>query len=269
MTGGDAPSQQDLDAARATLERARADEAGSTAVVSQTQATLDSNWDNLSKAVIHSPINGIVLKRLIDPGQTVAASFQSPVLFTLSEDLREMQLQVDVDEADVGKVREGQLASFTVDAFPDRAFPARIVQVRYGSQNVANVVTYKAVLNVDNSSLALRPGMTATAIITVKKIADALLVPNAALRFSPPVQEPAVSGDGGILSKILPRAPSRTQRSHEDANSRQQRVWVLREGELHAIAVTIGDSNGVLTEITAGAIEPGMALVTERIVAAR
>ncbi len=269
LTGGDAPSKQDLDAARAALERARADEAASTASVSQTQAVLDANRTDLAKAVIHSPINGIVLKRSIDPGQTVAASFQAPVLFTLAEDLRQMQLQVDVDEADVGKVREGQLATFTVDAFPDRAFPARIVQVRYGSQNVANVVTYKAVLNVDNSSLALRPGMTATASITVKTIADALLVPNAALRFSPPVQQAAPSGDGGILSKILPRAPRSVQRTHEDANSRQQRVWVLREGELHAIPVTIGDSNGVLTEISAGAIEPGLALVTDRIAASR
>ena len=270
LTEGEAPSQQDLDTARATLDRARADEASAAAIVSQTEAILEANRTDLSKAVIHSPINGIVLKRAIDPGQTVAASFQAPVLFTLAEDLTQMQLQVDVDEADVGKVLAGQKASFTVDAFPDRTFPARIIQVRYGPQTVANVVTYKAVLNVDNSGQALRPGMTATSTITVKQVDGAILVPNAALRFSPPAQESAAPPrTTGLVGMILPRPPRQGPRKHEDNNARQQRVWVLQEGQLHPVPVTIGDSDRVSTEIVSGAIEPGTAVVTGRIAAAK
>ena len=144
---------------------------------------------NLDKAIIVSPINGVVLARSVEPGQTVAASLQAPVLFTLAEDLAKMELHVDVDEADVGQVRDGQQATFTVDAYPDRVFPAQITQVRYGSQSVEGVVTYLTVLNVDNSDLSLRPGMTATADIVVKELKNALLVPNAALRFAPAQQE--------------------------------------------------------------------------------
>ena len=140
---------------------------------------------NLAKACICSPIDGIVLRRNVDPGQTVASSFQAPVLFSIAENLKQMQLQVDVDEADVGLVQLGQSAAFGVDAFPDRKFPAVIRDVRYAPETIQGVVTYKAVLNIDNSDLLLRPGRTATAEIKVKEVADALLVPNASLRFTP------------------------------------------------------------------------------------
>ncbi|MBU1163160.1 MAG: efflux RND transporter periplasmic adaptor subunit, partial [Proteobacteria bacterium] len=149
------PSQHDMDAAHAALQRALAAETIAKAQVSEAQATLEANETDLSKAVIHSPINGIVLTRSVEPGQTVAASLQSPVLFTLAEDLTKMELHVDVDEADVGQVKEGQEATFAVDAHPNRTFPALIAQVRYGSQTVNGVVTYKTVLNVDNSDLSL------------------------------------------------------------------------------------------------------------------
>jgi HlyD family secretion protein len=269
-TGGESPAQHDLDVARAALERARADEASANAVVSQAQATLDANRTDLAKAVIRSPINGVVLRRSVEPGQTVAATLQAPVLFTLAEDLTQMELQVDVDEADVGQVRQGQQATFTVDAYPDRTFPARITLVRYGSETVAGVVTYKAVLKVDNSSLSLRPGMTATAAITVKQVENAVLVPNAALRFTPPAQEPAApTGDGGILSKILPRPPSPVSfREEAKTAARRERVWTLRDGQLAAISIATGATDGIMTEVTGGEVEPGLALVVD-IVSAR
>jgi len=215
--------------------------------------------------VIRSPIKGVVLKRSVDPGQTVAATLQAPVLFTLAEDLTQMELHVDVDEADVGQVREGQQATFTVDAYPDRTFPARITQVRYGSETVAGVVTYKAILKVDNSSLSLRPGMTATAAITVRKVDDAILVPNAALRFTPPVEEAgSPTGGGGLVSKILPRPPrSPSFREEAMSGAKRYRVWTVHNGRLEAIPLTTGATDGVMTEVTGGNIEPGMALVID------
>jgi HlyD family secretion protein len=259
------PSQQDLDAAQAALHRAKATEATAKAQVSQAQATLEADETDLAKTVIHSPINGIVLTRNVEPGQTVAASFQAPVLFTLAEDLTQMELHVDVDEADVGQVTKGQEAVFTVDAHPGRSFPAQITQVRYGSQTVNGVVTYKTVLNVDNSDLSLRPGMTATADITVNKVENAILVPNAALRFIPPVKEKEAPSNGSsLLNKLLPRRhrPPSKQRKDSIAN-KLQHVWTLRDGKLLAIAVGIGATDGKMTEVTSGDIEPGMSLVID------
>ncbi|HSO19774.1 MAG TPA: efflux RND transporter periplasmic adaptor subunit, partial [Desulfosarcina sp.] len=181
MTDRRAVSQLDLDVANAALARALADEISAKAEVDRAKAILDANETDLSKAVIRSPINGIVLTRSVEPGQTVAASLQAPVLFTLAEDLTQMALHVDVDEADVGQVAAGQNAVFTVDAYPNRTFPARITQVRFGPKAVEGVVTYETLLNVENQDLSLRPGMTATAEIVVQKIENALLVPNAAL----------------------------------------------------------------------------------------
>ncbi len=170
------------------------------------EADLRLNETNLAKACICSPIDGVVLKRNVDPGQTVASSLQAPVLFVIAEDLRHMELQVDVDEADVGKVKVGQKATFSVDAYPERKFPAEIRDIRYGSETVQGVVTYKAVLTIDNSDLLIRPGMTATAEIVVQQVSDALLVPNAALRFSPKSAQ-ANRRSGGFLQRLLPRFP--------------------------------------------------------------
>ena len=270
LSGGKVPSPQEIDTARATLDRAHADEASARAQVTQTEAALNANRTDLAKAVIHSPVNGIVLKRAVEPGQTVAAVLQAPVLFTLAEDLTKMELQVDVDEADVGKVHAGQEATFTVDAYPERTFPARITKVRYGSQTVAGVVTYKALLKVDNAALSLRPGMTATASIVVDRVNEALLVPNAALRFTPPAApQSAPAESGGLLSKILPRAPRPSVRSREDASSRQKRVWTVQDGELQPIDITIGATNGVMTQVAAGTLAPGTALVVDRVQAPR
>ena len=274
LSNNKAVSQHDLDAAQAALDRALADKASAKATVNQAQAALEANETDLSKAVIRSPINGIVLTRNVEPGQTVAASLQAPVLFTLAEDLTQMELHVGVDEADVGQVKEGQEATFTVDAYPDRNFPARIIQVRFGSQTLEGVVTYETLLNVDNSDLSLRPGMTATAEITVEKVKNAILVPNAALRFSPQIKEKEAPSNGsGLLSKLLPRRhrhrSSSKQRKDMIADHKQQLVWTLRDGQPDPITVTTGATDGSMTEVIRGDVEPGMALVVDTLRAGR
>jgi len=270
LSGGKVPSQYDLDAAEAALARAQADEASAKAQVAKAQATLKAEETDLAKTVIRSPINGLVLSRNVEPGQTVAASLQAPVLFTLAEDLTQMELHVDVDEADVGRVREGQEATFTVDAYPEETFPARITQVRYSSQNTDGVVTYETVLKVDNSNLLLRPGMTATAEITVQKVADAILVPNAALRFTPPVRNDVKKEkrpDGGtVMGKLMPRPPRRqktslNKRPNTADTTTNRRVWTINDGHLVPIPVKTGATDGIMTEILEGDIAPGMELV--------
>lgn len=264
LSNGKVPSQRDLDAADAGLQRAKADEESARAQVSEAMATLQADETDLSKAVIRSPINGIVLLRNVEPGQTVAASLQAPVLFTLAEDLAKMELHVDVDEADVGQVRPGQDATFTVDAYPDSQFPARIVKVYYAPQVVQDVVTYQAVLKIDNSKLLLRPGMTATAEIITRTVEDALLAPNGALRFTPPEPEPETSS-GGLLRAILPgpRFQPQRQRKGIQADKDRQLVWTLREKELVAIPVTVGSSDGRMTEVVAGDVKPGLPLLVD------
>jgi HlyD family secretion protein len=260
------PSPQELDTATAALARAEADEAAAAAAVTQAKATLDANETDLGKAVIRSPINGIVLTRSVEPGQTVAASLQAPVLFTLAEDLAQMELHVYVDEADVGRVKGGQPATFTVDAHPGRTFQARIAQVRYGSKTVSGVVTYETVLSLSNADLSLRPGMTATAVITIQKIENCLVVPNAALRFAPATEQTQKSASsGGLLRKIIPGPPLAPPKAVADANgdAKQPRVWTVRDNQLVAIPVTVGATDGIRTEITSGEVEPGMALVVD------
>ncbi|MCL7423093.1 MAG: efflux RND transporter periplasmic adaptor subunit [Methylobacter sp.] len=266
LSGGKVPSQFDLDAAQAALARARADLASARAAVTQAQGTLDVNRTDLTKAVVKSPINGVVLKRSVEPGQTLASQFQAPVLFTLAEDLKQMELQVDVDEADVGLVQPGQHARFTVDAYPDRGFPADITQVRYGSETVEGVVTYKTVLRVDNEDLMLRPGMTATALITVEQKNDVLLVDNSVLRFVPPATQEEQQARRGFLSMLLPRPPhSGSGREKPVTDSRVQQVWSLRNGELTPVTITKGSTNGIVTEIIAGDVEVGTELVSRQV----
>lgn len=208
ISGGKVPSLHDLEAAEALVKYAQAGEAAAKAKIDQTQADLDAKKSDLAKAIIRSPISGIVLNRSVEPGQTVAASLQTPVLFTLAEDLGKMELHVNVDEADIGQVHEGQSAIFTVDAYPDRRFPARIIQTRYAPLTENNVVTYETLLTVDNSELLLRPGMTASAEIIVQTLKDALLVPNAALRFTPPDSLGKTAADDGkskgFINALMP-----------------------------------------------------------------
>jgi HlyD family secretion protein len=261
-------SPEDCDTAQAASERAQASQAVAEAQVQQAKAQLDADRTALDKAVIHSPINGIVLKRQVEPGQTVAASLQTPVLFTLAENLTQMELHVAVDEADVGQIKEGQHATFTVDAYPNRTYPATISQVRFAPQTVEGVVTYETVLTVDNSDQSLRPGMTATADITVKQLHDALLVPNTALRFRPMVMAAQTTTRGpGLLGSLFRRPHSRSadakRKAAENGKANQARVWVLRDGEPAAIPVQTGDSDGQWTEVVEGKVTPGMPLLVD------
>lgn len=265
LSGKKIPSQNDLDSAEAAVQRALASEASAKAQVSQAKATLEANETDLGKMVIRSPINGIVLDREIEPGQTVAASFQAPVLFTLAEDLTKMELSVDVDEADVGMVKNGQDATFTVDAYPDKSFSAKILQVKYGSDTTEGVVTYETLLSVDNKELLLRPGMTATAEIIVKHIEDTILIPNAALRFEPPAIKTASENRGSLISRIMPGPPGRFRNRNnqpEKTEGKTKKAWILKDNHPEPVTVTTGSTDGSMTQVTGGDITPGMKIIT-------
>lgn len=262
LSGGKVPAKTELEAAEATLQRAIANGASARASVAQARAVLKTDETNLSKGTIRSPVNGVVLTRKVEPGQTVVAAMTIPVLFTIAEDLATMELQVKVDEADVGNVKLGQPATFTVSAWPGRTFPASILRVGIGSTITDNVVTYKTVLAVRNDDLALRPGMTATASIITARRENVLLVPNAALRFTPP-SATANKKEGGIVASLLPRLPSQPKKKSDTTSSGAQQVWVLEQNIPKAVAVKTGISNGRMTEITGGELKAGMAVVTD------
>jgi HlyD family secretion protein len=257
LSGGRVPSRQELDSQEAAVKRAQADEASTAAQVVQSQASLAAIETDIRKAIIRSPINGIVLDRQVDPGQTVAASFQTPTLFTLAEDLTRMKLIVDVDEADIGNVRVGQAARFRVDAYPDRAFESRVTEVRSTPKTSNGVVTYQTVLQVDNSERLLQPGMTATAEITVTQVSDAVLIPNAALRFTPPAAMAAQSG-----FRFLPRPPG-SQRRDRSGDDAPPRVWTEAGTELKAVDVSLGPSDGRVTVLREGSLPPGTAVIVD------
>jgi len=248
-------SEYELDAAVATRDRAVAAVASAEAAVASAEADLKLAETNLAKTCICSPIDGVVLARNVDPGQTVASSFQAPVLFEIAEDLRQMELQVDVDEADVGAVKAGQAASFTVDTYPDREFPAKVSTVRFASEVVQGVVTYKAVLAIENADLLLRPGMTATAEIKVQEMRDVLLVPNAALRYSP---VEANQGDQrSFLERLMPGPPRVSRTERPQMTGRTRTVHILRDRALVAVDIEIGSTDGRLTEIASGELKAG------------
>lgn len=264
LAGRNIVSAQDLAVAKATHERAIAAHANALAQVEVALADLRLEETDLGKACICSPIRGIVLERNIDTGQTVAASLQAPVLFTITEDLTQMELQVAIDEADVGRTRIGQRASFTVDAYSGRSFPALIRDIRMAPETVQGVVTYKGQLDIDNADLLLRPGMTATAEIIVEEVAGARLVPNAALRFTPPTD--AADGPSlGLLERILPRPPSFRRPSVTEADGPDRTVWVLRDGAPTPVAVAVGASDGRFTQILENEIADGEAVIIDSV----
>ncbi len=275
LSGGKVPSAAEFDTARATLTRAKADEASAAASVEDAKAALSVDETNLSKASIKSPIDGVVLSRAVEPGNAVAATLQAVTLMTLAEDLKRLRLEVKVDEADVGVVQPGQSASFTVSAYPSRSYPAGITRVDFGSTTTDNVVTYVTLLDVDNGDSSLRPGMTATATITAVERKDALLVPNTALRFAP--SQPgaagaaAASSSGGLLSKLMPmprsQRPPRAARPGRDSTAGSRQVWVLRDGVAQAVPVTPGISDGRVTEIVSGELQPGDPVITDQLAA--
>lgn len=281
LSGGRVPAKTELDTARANYQNALGALRAQQAQVDMSRAQLATAQTNLSIAQIVSPVNGVVLARNIEPGQTVAASLNAPVLFTLAEDLTQMEVEVSVDEADVGQVKDGQTADFAVDAFPGRTFPAKVTRVNVGSNSssasstssssttstsTGTVIAYTAVLSVNNKDETLRPGMTATADIVTQQLRDVLLVPNAAMRFKPS----AGKGGGGITS-VLP-GPGRLRRG----NARQvsfgagssQTVYVLGEdGEPRPVQIVIGASDGARTVVAGGDLKPGMRVITGQLAA--
>ncbi len=257
-----AVSARDHDQALAARDRAVTSLASARADVTVAEADVQINETNLAKASIISPINGVVLTRSIDPGSTVASSLSAPVLFSIAEDLKQMELRVDVDEADVGKVRAGQSATFGVDAFPDRKFPATIRVIRYTSETTQGVVTYKAVLTIDNSELLLRPGMTATAEIKVTEVKDALLIPNASLRYAPPAT--ATTASRSLLSRLMPGPPAFRAAAPREGAGQNRTVSVLRNGEPAQVKIVIGSSDGKRTEVQSGDLQEGQAVIVDQ-----
>ena len=266
LAAGGYDTQTTLDSAKADADRATAGLASAKANLNIAKANLDIAQSNLGKAAILSPIDGVVLSRAVETGQIVASSLQAPVLFTLAEDLSQMQAQVAVDEADMGKVSVGDSATFTVEAFQNRGFPAKISQVRLSPVTVEGVVTYTAILTVDNPDLALRPGMTATATVTVDQVKDALLVSNAALRYAPPVEAVRQSRGPGLLGFLMPsRGPG--SNSQSNASARQPAngkhvLWVLRNGKPTRVVVTVGLSDGTSTAVVSDELKVGDEVIT-------
>ncbi|HEX6964695.1 MAG TPA: efflux RND transporter periplasmic adaptor subunit [Gemmatimonadaceae bacterium] len=244
-------SPEALESARAALARARASEANARAQAAGAEAALQAQETMLNKATIRAPISGIVLQRAVERGRTVAAALQAPTLFVLAADLEHMTLSLDVDEADIGQVAVGQMADFTVDAYPDTAFSATVRSVRNAAKTVEGVVTYQAILDVSNPRLLLRPGMTATARIATASAHDVLLVPNAALRFTP-ASDTAASAVAAIEpgNAMITTPPSRARK-----------VWTVRAGKPIAIPLTVGLTDGQWTEVIGGALTPGTRLI--------
>jgi len=253
-------SQHDVDTAKASYDRAVVAVTTAEAAVTQAEANLKIDEANVNFAVIKSPVDGTVLSRSVEPGQTIAASFSVTTLFEIAEDLRKMILQVNIDEADVGKVKIGQHVLFTVDAYPGRQFPGTITIIRYNSTTTNNVVTYLAEIAVNNDELLLRPGMTATATITVQSVPQALLVSNHALRFLPTASDTSSSS-----TSFLPAPPSSNQNASAESSAalNNPRVWVVRDGKPSPIPVTTGATDGKLTEIRSGQVTPGTQLIVE------
>ena len=282
LSGGKVPSQTELDTARGDFARGVANLKAAQASVAQAQATLSTNRTNLAKATIYAPVDGVVLSRQVEPGQTVAAAFSVTTLFTIAEDLTSMKLDVKVDEADIGEVAVGDSASFAVDAYPGRSFTGSVTRIDLGANATptvnsagtttsatSTVIAYTASLAVQNPQLLLRPGMTATASILASMQRDQLLVPNAALRFTPA----ADAASGGI--QIGPKQGSGgfgvagQEKQATIGRGSQQLVYVVSDdGSPRAVRVTIGSSNGTLTAVTAPGLKVGERVITGRLAAA-
>lgn len=264
LAARDITSLQSLQTAEAAHARAEAGALVARADARVAEADLSLDEADLAKACICSPIDGVVLERNVDVGQIVASSLQAPVLFTIAEDLSQMELRVDIDEADMGVVRVGQTARFRVEAYQGRVFPAVISELRYAPQTIDGVVTYKAILSIDNADLLLRPGMTATAEIVVEEIRDALLVPNAALRFAPPAAPEATEGGGGgLLGLLIPRRPAEQAVQPQVGADGARTLWVLRDLRPTPVQVRTGATDGLTTVILEGDLAEGELAVTE------
>jgi HlyD family secretion protein len=226
-----AVSKDALDVAYSTYEQALAQISFDEATIQQRQAVLDAAQVNLDYTNITSPVDGTVVSRNVTMGQTVAASFQTPTLFLIATDLTKMQVDANVSESDIGGIKRGNRATFTVDAYSKRTFEGRVTQVRQSPQTVQNVVTYDIVIGVDNIDLALKPGLTAATAITIDQRDNVLRVPNQALRF----------------------VPSGTAIERSD----QAQIWLLRDGKPELVRVTTGLDDEAYTEIVQGSLKAG------------
>ncbi len=238
-------ARSELDTAVTNYDSARAQLDQSKAQLEQTKASLIIAETNLEYTRICSPVNGIVISRAVDVGQTVAASYQTPTLFTIAEDLTKMQIDTNVNEADIGKVKTGLHVNFTVDAYPENTFRGIVSQVRVAPTTVSNVVTYDVVIKVDNSDLKLMPGMTANTSIIISRRSDVIRIPNVSLRFKmqdKSGQVPGTKMDGKNFS-----------------------VWVLDKGKAKRITVTTGITDGNSTEMITGDLKEGMDIILEKI----
>lgn len=270
LSSGQVPSAAELDTARANVTRAAAALESAAAAVAQAEAQLSTDRTNLSKASIVSPIDGVVLSRTVEPGNAVAASLQAVTLLSLAEDLAQVRVELAVDEADVGNVRPGQKASFTVSSYPTRRYPASVTRVAFGSTKTDNVITYTTYLEVRNDDLSLRPGMTAAATIVANEHDGVLVVPNTALRFNleSAAANAKAGSSGGVTSMLMPRMPSTGPKKPGTENRRgpnaERRIWVLDQGQPVPITVTVGISDGRLTEVSAPELKEGMAVIVDQ-----
>jgi len=232
-------ARSDLDTSETNHETARASVSAAKAQVMQTEAALRVAETNLHYTKIVSPVDGIVVSRNVDVGQTVAASFQTPTLFSIAQDLTKMQIDANVDESDIGNITVGQEVEFIVDAYPDMTFKGRVWQVRNAPITVQNVVTYDVVIQVDNPELKLKPGMTANVSIIVSVKKDVLKIPNAALRFKP------------------------SEKGAQTAEKKGPGVWMSEKGQLRRISVSTGISDGSYTEVVSGDLRDGQEIIVE------
>ncbi len=238
-------ARSDLDTAETNAQSAEAQQKVNQAQVAQAQAALKIAETNLQYTNILSPVDGTVISRSVDIGQTVAASFQTPTLFSIAQDLTKMQIDTNVDEADIGKVKVGQEVSFNVDAYPDTIFTGKVAVVRNAPITVSNVVTYDVVIQVENPQLKLKPGMTANVSITIETRPDVLRIPNAALRFKPA------------------EVKGKSEKTQDKQRMKGTKVWILENDKPKPVKVTIGLSDGNYTEINAGELKEGQEIITD------
>lgn len=262
-------AQADLDTAQSNAEALAAQVQAAEGSVAQARAALHQAEVNLGYTDIRSPISGVVISRSVDVGQTVAASLQAPTIFTIAEDLKKMQVDTSVAEADVGRLEAGMPAVFTVDAFPSQVFKGQVRQIRNAPQTVQNVVTYDAVIDVENPELKLRPGMTANVTFIYAEKDDVLRVPNAALRFKPP---PALLGEGAGRpgGNAAARADGRPSGARPEGGRGletpdRRTVWVVKDGKPSPVRIRTGISDGSATEVLEGELQAGGEVITDSV----
>lgn len=281
LSGGKTPSRATMENSRATVARSEADLESTKASVAGTEADVRAFESDLQKAIIRSPVDGVVLSRSIEVGQTVAASFTAPTLFIIAEDLKKMELLVSVSEADIGRVEEGQTATFSVDAWPTRSYTATVKKVAFGSANnnttgtagannnsaaVTGVVTYSAELDVANDDLSLRPGMTASVDIAIVDKQNIVIVPNTALRFDPEAAAAVGKPDESKRTIVQTLMPGRHRwrtppKAKPGSRITEPHVWTLKNGKPEQIIVKTGITDGLRTEITDASISEGTPVI--------